>query len=444
MMNYRGGFSQKRIAIACGLIFASLSGSMPAFAETEMEALKRELAEQKQLIQSLLKAQDSQKTINAKVEAQAAAGSQQAANSSGTGIPGVTFFGAADVYVASASSGFGSKTIIGSGGMTASAIGVKAERDLGNGLKAIGTVEAAVALDTGVVSNGAVAAGTNMTSPSSGGFVGTGTQIFARQAFAGLSSAIGSLTIGRQYTGSYITAAVHGSSMGAAFFGNGATLLPLVGGLPSRLNNSIVYLTPKLNGFAGHVTYTTGSENNINNNTEKAGQGWDAAVTYAGGPIGAALSTWNLKNTAIAVGETELARKTGWQVAGNYNFGIVRLYGNYVSGKIQGGNYENITRTLSKASGASISAAVPFGKSTVYVNYSKLNDDSLLNKDGSLVGIAYTYQLYEKTKLYASWGKQTNNSNSTYSLANGGDLVGNVTTAGVNPTGFMTGVNIQF
>ncbi|MFH1870824.1 MAG: porin [Pseudomonadota bacterium] len=436
-----------RVLASVGLITA-----MPAFAQTEIELLKKELAEQKQLIQSLLKAHESQKQINAKVEAQSSAGGKSATARSETAIPGLTFYGVVDVNVASTNSGFGSKISVGSGGMTATSIGVKGERDLGNGLKAVGELEAAVALDTGTVSNGAVIAGVNRTSPSSGAFVGTGSQIFARQAYAGLSGGLGALTFGRQYTGSYI-AAIWGSSMGVSFFGNGATLVPLIGGLPTRVNNSIVYKTPTLNGFSGHITYTTGSENNVSGNVavgatttnDKAGRGWDAGLFYRNGPIYAVLSSWNGDNTSFATaGETGLAKKTGWIAAANYDFGVMRLHGTFVSGKISGGNYENVTKTLSSASGASISASVPFGKSTVYVSYARINDKSLLDRDGNLIGLAYTYQLYPNTHVYASWGRQSNNNNSTYGLADSADLVGNVTTAGFDPSGAMAGINVRF
>ena len=445
-------FPVPKQTLVCVLASVGMITTIPAFAQTEIELLKKELAEQKQLIQSLLKAQESQKQINAKVEAQSAAGGKSATVGSETAIPGITFYGVGDVNVARTNSGFGNKTSVGTGGMTATSIGVKGERDLGNGLKAVGELEAGVALDTGTVSNGAVTAGINNTSPSNGAFVGTGSQIFARQAYAGLSGRLGALTFGRQYTGSYITAIV-GSSMGVGFFGNGATLLPLIGGLPTRVNNSIVYKTPTVNGFSGHITYTTGSENNVSGTvavgatttTDKAGRAWDATLFYRNGPINAALSSWNGDNTSfVTAGETGLAKKAGWIAAVNYDFGVMRLYGTFASGTISGGNYENVTKALSNASGASVSASVPFGKSTVYVSYARMNDKSLLNKDGNLIGVAYTYQLYKNTHLYASWGRLSNNNSATYSLADGGDLVGNVTTPGFDPSGAMAGINVRF
>lgn len=427
------------------LVIGSLSLAHPAFADTEIDNLKRELAEQRLLIERLLNAQAAQ--VNT---APAPAAAPASATAPGSNF---NFYGAIDVNAMSVDSGFGAKTTIGTGGMTPSSIGVKGQRDIGRGLKVIGELEAAVALDNGVVSNGAVTLGTNNAVPSSGGLTGGGAQIFSRQAYAGLSSDYGVLTLGRQYTGSYIAAAVYGTAMGSGLLGNGATFLPVIGGMPTRVNNSIVYKTPVFNGFSGHFTYSVGNENNVSSDVtsgttktnDSAGQGWDLLATYKAASFTAAVSTWNVKNGSYAaVGETGLATKQGQQLAVNYDFGGPRLYANYVSGEINGGNYENVTKTLSKSSGWSVSGAMPFGKNTVIASYSQLNDESLLNKDGTLFGLAYTYELAANTKVYASWAKQLNDAPSTYSLANGGDLVGSVSNAGFSPSGFMVGLNVKF
>lgn len=432
-------FPAPKKVLAALVASIGIIAALPALADAEIDALKRDLAEQKQLIQGLL----ADKA--AKSDAAATATAAPAAS-------GVTFFGTADVNVARVNSGFGSKWSVGSGGMTASSLGVKGERDLGAGLKAIGTLEAGVAYDTGAASNGAVTNGINNSVPSTGGLVGSGPQLFSRQAFAGLSGDFGALTLGRQYTGSYIAAAIFGNAMGPGFFGSSATFLPIVGGMPTRVNNSLVYRSPKAAGLSAHLTATTGSENNVDTNTavgattttDKAGQGWDAALLYSNGALLAALSTWDVNNSSfVTAGETALAKKRGAQLVANYNFGVVRVYGAFVTGKISGGNYENVTKTLSDSTGASVSASLPFGKSTVYVSYSELDDKSLLDKDGTLVGVAYAYELYKNTKLYASWGKQTNKGASTYSLADGGDLVG-VVKNGFSPSGVMAGFNVSF
>ena len=109
-------------------------------------------------------------------------------------------------------SGAGHKASFGSGGLASSRIGVKGERSLGGDLKVLGLAEAGVLLDTGNTGNASVVPGINNSAASSGGQLGTGSQLFSRQVYAGLASGrYGSVTIGRQYAGSYLAAAVTGN-----------------------------------------------------------------------------------------------------------------------------------------------------------------------------------------------------------------------------------------
>lgn len=450
MSHTQTNFRRKAIAI----LITSLGAisAVPAYAETEVQALKRELAEQRAMIDKLLAAQTSQKEAIDKIEARPAPVAQA---STGPSIPqGLTIYGTLDVNVASSNSGYGSKTTIGSGGMTASSIGIKGQKAIAEGLRVVGEVEMGLDLSTGVAGNAANTNGTNNATPSSGGFTGGGGQLFSRQAYAGVATdTFGQLTMGRQYSGSYIAAAIQGNAFGPGFYGSGATFLPSIGGMPTRLNNSIVYRSPSFAGLSAYVTYSVGSENNVNGTivsgaskiTDSSGAGWDTALFYKNQNLNAALTVWDVKNASyVAATETGLAKKSGFQAVVNYNFGFAKLYGTYVSGKIAGGNYENATKTLSKADGWSVSAAFPFGKHTVLASYAKLDDKSLLNKDGSLMGIGYTYKIHDATWLYANYGRQTNNANASYSLLNGGDLVGSVATTGYNPSGVMMGLNTKF
>lgn len=449
-MNHAAIFSRGR-TIALLLAGLGAASSFSAHAETEVEALKRELAEQRALIEKLLATQNSQKAAIEKIEARPAQAATPAA-----GLPqGLTLYGTLDVNAAASNSGYGRKTTLGSGGMTATSIGLKGQKQIADGLRVVGEVEMGIDLTTGDAGNGASVYGVNNRTVSSGGFTGTGSNLFSRQAYAGLSSdAWGSLTVGRQYSGSYIAAAILGNALGPGFYGSSATWLPIIGGMPTRLNNSAVYRSPSYGGFNVHATYTVGNENNVNSTivsgassvTDSSGAGWDMALLYRSKTLNAALTTWDVKNAAFnhTGGETGLARKTGWQAVVNYDLGPVKLYGTWVAGKISGGNYQNVTQNLSKADGWSISAGIPWGRHTVLASYARLDDESLRNRDGSLAGIAYTYRIHDTTWLYANYGRQSNNRNASYSLLNGGDLVGQVARPGYNPDGFMVGLNTRF
>ena len=143
---------QRFLVKALSATFGCLA-AMPVLADSEIEALKRELAEQKQLIGKLLAAQESQKQINAKMEAQTVAKVPPAAETSPSGI---SVYGVADVNVSSMNSGAGHKVSFGSGGLSSSRIGVKGERGLGGDLKVVGLAEAGILLDTGSTGNASV------------------------------------------------------------------------------------------------------------------------------------------------------------------------------------------------------------------------------------------------------------------------------------------------
>lgn len=436
----------KKIAInsIATAMFGILTASQ-AFASPEVEALKQELSQQRLLIEKLLAAQEKKTEVSATATPVAA---PQATSDK----PLITLYGVADLSVSSADSGYGNKINFGSNGFSASRLGIKAEYGVANDLQVLGVLEAGISLDNGVAGSGSQVNGAN-TTPSTSALAGNGSQIFSRQAFGGLKGNFGTVTIGRQYSGSYMAVAAYGSAKGDGLYGYSGGFIPLVGGMPTRVDNSLVYASPRWNGLSSMLTMTTGSENNLDNptatgtttTTDEAGRGADLAFFYTGGNLNAAFTTWNLNNGSYAtVGETGLAKKKGYQLAANYDFQFMKLYGNFAAGEISGGNYENVTKTRSDASAFGISVLVPYGKHRFIVAYTDFNDKSLQNKDAKVYGLGYWYELNKYTKLYASWGKVSNNENANYSLVDAGSQVGKVSAAGVGPSSYMAGVNFAF
>ncbi|MCA6215925.1 porin [Ideonella sp. B7] len=439
----------RRLSFHCIMVAVLVSlYTVPALADAEVEALKKELAEQRKLIEQLLAAQGQAPAPAAAASAAPVAGTPPVA---GVSQPSISAYGVADVGFNSTSAGQGRKTQFSSGGFSSSRLGVRVDHPLAAALQAVALAEAGVLYDNGVVGNASMSPGIN-TTPSSGGQLGTGTQLFSRQIFAGLKGDFGSLTLGRQYTGSYIEATGIGSVKGDGLLGYSGGVIPLVGGMPTRLDNSLAYVTPSWQGLSAQLIYTTGSENNVsepttsgsNLTTDRAGRGHDIAVFYRQGPLTAAASTWGVNATSYKTTETGLARKRGFQLAANYDFGLLKLAGNVASGKIKGGGYENVTQTLSDANAYGLSVLVPYGPHRFVVAYSHLNDKSALNKDASIYGLGYWYELSTSTKFYAAWGRIQNNAQASYSLVDGGSLVDATKEAGVSPSGFAGGINFTF
>ena len=388
----------------------------------------------------------------------------------------VTLYGIADVNVNSLNTGFGSKFTVGSGGLSASRLGFRGQEDLGNGMKAVFTLEAGLNIDTAQAGAAAPTLGVNQGGAFPGGAStsaanGTGSQLFARQSFAGVEGNYGSLTFGRQYTGSYIGLAVVIDPVGGGLYGG-----PLVTGTPtgitSRFSNSVVYKTPTMSGFRGHFSWTAGSENNTSGDVnsaavgacapatatctnDKAGRGYDLAVMYGNGPLNALLSTWDYYGTTYAAvgGETGLAKRQGWALAGNYDFGVVKLHGGYIAGRIRGGEYETVTVSNNKNAMWSLGLVWPVsGAGRVVVNATGFNDKSVADRDFKVLGLSYLHDLSKRTTAYVNYGKLTNNGNSFASLQTGGDVLGATINPGSNtagglgydPSGLMLGVRHSF
>ena len=453
-------FKRKPIALA----LLALSVSLPACAETEIEALRREVAEQKVLIQQIMAAQAApgqrapapaaQNPLDVQTGGPNRGSGLQAGVPAGPAIAALTIYGVADVDVSRADSGNGYKTNIGSGGLSASRLGLKGEKVLNGDLTAVYLMEAGLSFNTGTVGTGTPTLGVNNTAASNGALTGVGTQFFSRQIYAGLKTPVGTITAGRQYAGSYLASVSESTAMGAGLFGSSATFLPVVASMPTRFNNSLVYVSPRYAGFTSQLTLTSGAGNNVNavtgtpasSTTDAAGRGADLAVFYAAGPVKAAATAWHVRNAGFspALGETGLATRKGFQLGANYDFGVARVYGTYLQGKINGGGYERGTRSLSDVRGWSLSTGVPLAGGTVLASYTRVNDNSPIpDKDAQLAGLAYTYKLYDSTTLYGSWGKMLNKKNAAYSLTDGGDLVG-VAVPGFHATGLMLGLNQVF
>jgi len=387
--------------------------------------------------------------------ADTAAQSNGASSSAVLGGVNVQWFGTIDVGVSSTNSGYGNQVRVeGGGGESNSALGVDITKDLGGGYRAVAKLEGGLLVTTGDMGGSTPAAGANVTAVSSGGTPGTGPQLFARTAWGGMQTPFGQLTVGRQYTTSYIAATSIGSAYGQGLYGLTAALSSKVGTMPTRVNNSIAYSSPNTNGFVFSGLYTAGAENNLSaplvsgatTSTSASGQGSDFGLRYSNGPFNAALTTWSINAATYATaGETGLATNKGYLVAANYDFGFAKLAAQYVSGSITGGNYENITKVLSDGSAYGVSAVVPVGtKNDLIATYTQLTDSSALNKSATLVGLSDIYHIDKMTSLYFSYGVMQNSPNSSYSLTDAGDLVGNIAAPGTTATGFSVGFNYRF
>lgn len=339
------------------------------------------------------------------------------------------------------------------GGMSGSRFGFKGEEALGNGLKAIFTMEYGKDSDNDI----------NTVSA-------TGSQFYVRQAFVGLSNNYGTFTVGRQYN---VASDVYGpnSSNGVvnampvdAFQGRNGSQIRSQGG-SARQDNVIKYVSPDMSGFKVAADYAFGeSQNNstIVGATPSTASTTDngryaIAGSYANGPFGVDLAYAGTSNvytnyvTAALPNSGQGKNINEWYLGGRYDFKVVKLYASYqdMDNKTDVVNANTGSKMwqvgLSAPVGANGTAMLEYAeirfKADNYVNTGTAANPSIRN-DGKNkgFGIGYTHNLSKRTTLYTFVSQLKYDSN-TGSAA---DWIGGIAAAGEKTNTFSAGIRHMF
>ncbi|HXO93953.1 MAG TPA: porin [Candidatus Acidoferrum sp.] len=152
----------------------------------------------------------------------------------------VTLYGLIDEGVTYTSNQNGhSAWLLQSGGGSLSRWGLKGAEDLGGGLKAVFVLE-------------------NGFDPSSGNLSNNG-RLFGRQAYVGVSSPYGTLTLGRQYEEvAEMLSTVAAGLNWAVYFAHAGDVDNAGGSI--RINNAVKYASPKVAGFTFGALYSFGGQ----------------------------------------------------------------------------------------------------------------------------------------------------------------------------------------
>ncbi len=246
----------------------------------------------------------------------------------------VTMYGALDVNVnnfsAGSKAGGQSVTRVTDGtamGRKPSRFGVRADEDLGGGLRAGALLEQGINVDTGSLGQGGLAWG--------------------RQAYVYLGDAkLGEIRLGRQYIESDISVLPTGIPFGNTLATKASVLvtgsgfaLPLVLDIAARANNTIEYRTPTMAGFSGVALLAPGEGT--------ADRFQAVSGLYSGASLSVAASyEWNTsRNGGGSVNKVST-------LGVNYNFGAFKLLSALQTGL-------DLTNTSLNGTAASVSYAVP-------------------------------------------------------------------------------------
>ncbi|MFZ3141113.1 porin [Polaromonas sp.] len=302
------------------------------------------------------------------------------------------------------------QTGVNSGGLSSSRWGLKGSEDLGGGLKAIFALESGINVDTGESSDS--------------------KRLFDRQAFVGLTSGFGTVSLGRQngayesVRGTFFSAqgnspsfdATNGKQFSkaniddlAAFDravvpttaqataaaaalntkGVAASRIGAWAGYQARVDNSIRYATPSISGFQAAVVYGFGEDKNTVAPTYNNGATKNASISlsYANGPIGVAVvhqddelsPDFHMKNTGVG---------------GYYDFGVAKAFLAYNEAKYDG---------FAKQNEWAVGVRAPLGATTLVAQYAQSKGDDF-GKNTSF-GLSAEYSLSKRTTAYAGFNQ---------------------------------------
>lgn len=310
----------------------------------------------------------------------------------------VTIYGVADAAIGAGNTQDNDFRGVVGGVLSGNRVGFRGTEDLGNGLKAVFTLEQGFSIDTGAnhVNNLA----------------------FSRQAFVGLQGAFGTVSLGRQYAPGYFAnydAALAGliSPQSTLTSGAGLSITP---NTAARWDNSVAY-TGTFSGFTARAIYSAQTETEVGvgenqNNDDR----WGLGLDYANGPFKAGVTYHFVKET----GADNDARKELY-VGAEYNFGVLTVAGSWQNAR----DFTNATgvalgepdRDLRVWQLGVIVPVTAAGK--VHVAYGKLQDRDLDERDAKNWAVAYTHSLSKRTTAYAAYNKSHNEDNAAIGALNG-------------------------
>jgi predicted porin len=267
-------------------------------------------------------------------------------------------------------------------------------------MKATYQLQAGFSMGTGDVANG--------------GGGGTRT-LFSQISQVGLSSEMGTLTLGQQFS-PYIGAQAAGTAGNGHFFVN---RIILGGGFGNAavgatnnatsgffISDAVSYSTPSIGGISATVLKS------LRNSTQGGG-----AIT--GGPENsytAASATGSFGGVNVAVGMQDRANTIkGYTGSVSYAMGPATLAGNYTQSTTEGATAVN-----SYSGSVAYSVTEPL---TVSLQYARNN----LASAQTLTNVGAQYALSKRTSLYATYGRGTNGAQSNYDYR-GSYTAGTVTT----------------
>lgn len=322
----------------------------------------------------------------------------------------VTIYGLIDLNLSHTRAGSQSRSALDHGELNGTRLGFRGSEDLGNGMKAIFTLEQGFDPSTGLLEQGG--------------------RTFGRQSFVGVEGGWGRLTLGRQYTPAFV-AIDPMDATGSADRSPGLLSRKTGGIKPAyevRLDSMVKYRSPEFSGFSVDAAYWLGGKTATDSTARREGDGFGIAGLYKRGPLSASIVTQRIQRDSTG----GKVRTDGFGLA--YDFGPAKAYFAYTRDKESGSQGEGKARTYD------VGVEIKAGKqSTVAISYADRNESNdAAAEDARGWSAYYMYDLSKRTTLYTGYSRLINKDDANYAL-------GNFTpAAGGDPRVVMAGIRHKF
>jgi predicted porin len=299
----------------------------------------------------------------------------------------VKVYGVMDAgLVAEYGSPAGNRTGITGGVASGSRLGFKGTEDLGGGLSANFVLESGINIDTGTSGQGGV--------------------LFGRQAWVGLSGAFGSVSAGRQLSPYYKVLRDVADPFADGLAGQA---MNIIAGY-RRIDNSVVYGTPKLGGWSAEVAYGAGEvaggvANNVAVNDSRK-RVFSGAVNYAAGALAVSLAHHRREDALLPdhIGNTLLAAR--------YRAGAFTAHAALVRARGLGGGTSR---------DALLGLAYAAGPNRVLFSAIQHDDGAAARRDARQFGVGYLYALSRRSDVYTAYGHIDNDNGAAFRVGNATD-----------------------
>ncbi|WP_423763354.1 porin [Burkholderia sp. NLJ2] len=341
----------------------------------------------------------------------------------------VTLYGVLDAgitYKSNVATANGGKSLFSMGsGVDQSRFGLRGSEDLGGGLKAVFTLESGFNIGNGKFANG-------------------NNGMFNRQAFVGLSSQYGTVTLGKQYdaTQDYLAPLTATGTWGGTYFAHRGNNDRLSTNGDVALNNTVKFTSANYAGLQFGGTYSFSNNTNFGNNRAYSA---GAAYQFQGLKLAAAYSQANIgDNTAGASSIGVQGRNRTYGAAAGYAFGPAQVGAAWTQSRIDNqasGAPTQRTDNYEVNAKYNLTPALGLGAAYTYTNTKVDGGSSHWNQ----FGVQADYALSKRTDVYAQAVYQRGAKGNKFGTSiYDGDNTGNAASSSINQTAATVGLRHRF